>query len=171
MALGSRDSRFMELLEKEQTRLVRLARLLADQEADVWDYVQEATLTAYASFASFRGSDASFGPWIRRILVSRAINAKKRSNRLLPLSDPQVINDSAHEQAQVESFSLWEEVLQLPVQDRQVLVLRYMLDLSISETARLLRIPEGTVKSRAHRALGALKTRLGPEEEEHKGGP
>jgi len=49
---------------------------------------------------------------------------------------------------------------QLPDQQREIAVMRFILDLSVTETASLLRIPEGTVKSATHRALRALRGHL-----------
>jgi RNA polymerase sigma factor (sigma-70 family) len=56
---------------------------------------------------------------------------------------------------------LWEAVQGLPDRQRAVLVLRFHEDLTEAETARLLGLPLGTVKSLAHRGLARLRDRLG----------
>ena len=53
---------------------------------------------------------------------------------------------------------MWRALAELPIQQRAVLVLRYIEDLSEAETAAVLRCAVGTVKSRTHRALTVLRT-------------
>ncbi|MCX5558483.1 RNA polymerase sigma factor [Streptomyces sp. NBC_00038] len=53
-----------------------------------------------------------------------------------------------------------EGLERLPAQQRQALVLRYYTDLTVRDIARLLDVPEGTVKSRLHHAVAALRTEL-----------
>jgi RNA polymerase sigma factor (sigma-70 family) len=55
---------------------------------------------------------------------------------------------------------LWQEVALLEEHHRQVLTLRFFVDLSVDEIAELVNVPPGTVKSRLHRALRVLRKRL-----------
>ena len=58
----------------------------------------------------------------------------------------------------IESQQLWHAVRRLGSSDQQIIYLRYFLDLSVAETAETLKMAEGTVKSRSHRALDRLRT-------------
>lgn len=156
------DELFLTLLKREHAKLLRIARALTGSEADARDMLQEATITAYHRFGDLRGGADSFAPWIRRILVNRCRNLLRDRSRLVALdaevdlgADPQ---PGPVEQA--ENSLLWDEVMGLEPHHRQVLVLRYLVDLPVDEIAALLRVPSGTVKSRINRALGALRKRL-----------
>ncbi|HLD92940.1 MAG TPA: sigma-70 family RNA polymerase sigma factor, partial [Anaerolineales bacterium] len=59
--------------------------------------------------------------------------------------------------ANAETQQLWQAVKMLPTKTQTILYLRYFLELSLEETAQVLNLPEGTVKSQTHRALGKLR--------------
>lgn len=166
----SHDERFLTLLRHEQGKLLRIARALTGQEADAWDMVQEATLAAYDRFDDLRGGEAAFGPWIRRILVNRTRNMLKSRSRMVPLEAPgeQELDPGPGPEQQFHNQALWDEVMRLEEHHRQVLVLRFLVDLPVEEIADVLDLPGGTVKSRLHRALGALRRRLSHDGKESR---
>jgi RNA polymerase sigma-70 factor (ECF subfamily) len=59
--------------------------------------------------------------------------------------------------AQIQSQILWHALQKIDAADRQVIYLRYFLELSVEEAAQAMDTPEGTVKSRLHRAIGRLR--------------
>lgn len=169
--MHARDAQFITLLEAEQGKLYRIARAVTGQDADAWDMVQEATLIAYDQFHTLRGGPAAFGPWIRRILVNRARNLLRARTRMVPLelvgeADP---DPAPGPEQRLDQAQLWGQVMQLDDHHRQVLVLRFLVDMTVDELARLLDVPAGTVKSRLHRALGALRWRLDQENQAEGG--
>lgn len=156
------DAQFLTLLHQEEAKLLRLARALTGQDADAWDLVQEATLSAYDHFAALRGGPESFGPWIRRILVNRARDLLRARSRMVPfeaVAEAEVDSEPGPEERFSQSL-LWAEVMALDDHYRQVLTLRFLVDMKVEEIARVLDVPVGTVKSRVHRAVNALKKRL-----------
>ena len=56
-----------------------------------------------------------------------------------------------------QARELWKAVQKLNVLDQQIVYLRYFLDLPVAETAEILKVAEGTVKSRLSRALEKLR--------------
>ena len=64
--------------------------------------------------------------------------------------------ETAHE-TKTESRELWEVIKTLPVRMQTILYLRYFLEIPIEETAQVLSMAEGTIKSQTHRALGKLR--------------
>lgn len=156
------DNQFLAMLRLEEGKLLRLARALTGQEADAWDLVQEATLAAYDQFARLRGGPDSFGPWIRRILVNRARTLLKARARMIAMefvAETEADPEPGPEE-HLNQTLLWTEVMGLEDHHRQVLTLRFLVDMKVDEIATLLDVPEGTVKSRLHRALSALRKRL-----------
>jgi RNA polymerase sigma factor (sigma-70 family) len=128
--------------------------------------VQEAFVKAYAALPRFR-SDGEFRPWLlcivrnetRNLFRGRTRRAAReemaRSLLDLPISDPE---NAALSSGRREELLAGVRRLAVPL--REVVICRYLMELSESETAVALRIPPGTVKSRLHRALTILRTEV-----------
>jgi RNA polymerase sigma-70 factor, ECF subfamily len=139
--------------------------LLASHDVD--DAVQEALMRAWRRRASCRGEDHL--PWVRQIARNEALRLldrrRTRSEREL-LDDERFlsgVSDDAAEEATedlLRRLQVGEVVGRLSVDDRRLLALRYAKDLSQPEVARMLGIPEGTVKVRLHRLRGRLRKEL-----------
>lgn len=166
--MSSTDERFLVLFRAEQGRLFRIAKAITGQDHDAWDIVQESTLAAYKSFARFTGGPEMFGPWIRQILVNRCRNLLRARSRLLLLEsgiDAGTPDLAPGPEASLDRAQLWREVNALEEHHRQVLTLRFAVDMGVDEIAELLDVPPGTVKSRLHRALKALRKQLDSQQE------
>ena len=145
----------------------REARRFLMASHDVDDVVQEALVRAWRRRASCRGADRV--PWMRQIARNEALRLlerrRVRSEREL-LDDQRLLaavpDDDAEEEREDMLLRMQvEEVLRrLSVDDRELLALRYRRDLSQPEVARMLGIPEGTVKVRLHRLRGRLRREL-----------
>jgi RNA polymerase sigma factor (sigma-70 family) len=141
-----------------------LARWLTRNETDAEDVVQEAYLRAYKHFGSFHGGDCR--PWLLAI-VRNTCYTWMQHNRSPELTIP--LDDDLHE---IESKDLNPEALllqsadtqmvrqalaELPVEFREVLVLRELEGLSYKQIADVADIPLGTVMSRLARARKRLQ--------------
>lgn len=165
MRAGNREE-YAELVRRHAPVAVRTARLLG-AGTDAEDVVQEAFVKAYASLDRFRDR-APFRPWLLRIVANETRNllrsASRRSarehaawERTAPLLVPgpddgpadAVLSRERREQLVAGLGRLAEPY-------RQVVVCRYLLDLDEAETATVLGVPRGTVKSRLSRALDQL---------------
>jgi RNA polymerase sigma-70 factor (ECF subfamily) len=131
--------------------------------------VQEAFVKAYLALDRFRVTEP-FRPWLLRIVVNETRNRWRWMSRHRTVPLPLVGDDLAAaaptpEQAaedREKSRLLRDALVALPPRQREVVVCRYLLDLSERDTAQILEIPSGTVKSRLSRALAALQAALGP---------
>lgn len=138
--------------------------------SDVDDTVQEAFVKAYASMRRFRPGSA-FRPWLLRIVANETHNQRRsrtrRAARELRASDWGA--DLRAAGAEVDALdSIRDERLvtavgRLPDGLRRVICCRYLLELSEVETATVLRLPKGTVKSRLHRGLARLREEVTDE--------
>ena len=158
---------YAELVTRHAPMAKRLA-VLSGAGADADDVVQEAFVKAYRSLSSFRDG-AEFRPWLLRIVVNESRNLhrgrSRRSDRerrvvredarLVTGSDPAEVAEGAERRA-----TLLAAIRALPEELREVVSCRYLLELSESETAESLGIPNGTVKSRLHRGLARLREEL-----------
>lgn len=146
---------------------IREARRYLMASHDVDEVVQEALVRAWRRRGTCRGEDRM--PWMRQIARNEALRLLDRHRRRLEhelLDDAKLlatIPDQEALEAQ-EDLLLRMEVEQamgpLSIADRQLLALRYERDLSQPEVARMLGIPEGTVKIRLHRLRGRLRKAL-----------
>jgi RNA polymerase sigma-70 factor, ECF subfamily len=135
-------------------RAFRAAYLVVHDAAAAEDIAQEAFLAAVRSLDRF-DRRRPFGPWLHRIAVNRAIDwARARALR----AEAELIDVAA---ASVTDVSEREPILaglaDLSPEHRAVIVLRYLLEYTPGEIARLLDLPRGTVNSRLRRGLDRLK--------------
>ena len=161
---GADDAEFASWMAARQGALVRTAYLLTGSQHAAEDLVQ-ATLTrlyvAWDRIADRGHVDA----YARRALVNEHRSTWRRSRRrpeVLWAAPPEHALAAVEFDGQREA--VWRFVQALPPRQRAVIVLRYYEDLSEAETADLLGISTGTVKSQASRALASLRG-LVPEED------
>jgi RNA polymerase sigma-70 factor (ECF subfamily) len=130
----------------------RAAWLVVHDAAAAEDIAQEAFIAAFRAFDRF-DRRRPFGPWLSRIVVNRAID-HARSRRLHAVPAP--VDATAPAAPEGWSDELVRALAQLPVDQRAVVVLRYVLDYTPGEIADVLSLPRGTVNSRLRRALDKL---------------
>ncbi|KKC48150.1 MULTISPECIES: RNA polymerase sigma factor [Paenibacillus] len=146
----------------------RFAYFLTRRADAADDLSQEVFLSAYTSLHAYRG-DGSVKGWLLKITRNKALHYLQSAFvRKVTLTDMFKASGSAPGADTVffdrmESRSLWEAVMSLPRKYRELLILDYHYGLSRRETADLLGVPEGTVKSRAHRARKKLAQMLDGE--------
>jgi RNA polymerase sigma factor (sigma-70 family) len=157
------------LVARYTVRAHRAAFLLgAGEESD--DVVQETFVKAFRHLSRFRAGEP-FAPWLLRIVANETRNVarSRRRRAALALRIPSAEPSSAAPGGPVDEALAAERrawlvaaVNGLPDRERQVLVCRYFLDLSVAETAQVLAWPLGSVKSRTARALNRLRGLLVP---------
>jgi RNA polymerase sigma-70 factor (ECF subfamily) len=148
---------FETLVTQYQRVLFAVAlRMLGDYE-DARDVTQNTFIKAYQKLGTFDRQHRFFS-WIYRILVNECLNAKRGRPAVQGLDDE--MPDPAKPDEPLESAERKQKVrraiLQLPVDYREVIVLRHFAALSYLEIAESLSIPVRTVKSRLHTARQRL---------------
>jgi RNA polymerase sigma-70 factor (ECF subfamily) len=158
---------YEELVRRYQDVAVRTAQLIAPH-GDAEDAAQEAFVKAWSALPRFR-IGSPFRPWILRIVANEARNrrrsAGRRSGLALRVAEDRPSGDAAPSPesavlATERQAQLLAAVATLRDDDREIVAARYFLDLSEAETAILLGLPRGTVKSRLSRALARLRAGL-----------
>ncbi|MBX7113335.1 MAG: sigma-70 family RNA polymerase sigma factor [Myxococcaceae bacterium] len=146
-----------DLYRQHRRRALAIARKILGDADEAEDVVQDVFSRLYSKHAHFDGRAATT-TWLHRILVNSSINSlrsKRRRGKLetspgeSPTPDEQLMNDERHEQ-------FMYALRQLSAQHQQILTLRELRGYSYPEIARMLGLPEGTVKS----ALNRGRTRL-----------
>ncbi len=146
------------LVHRWQKRLWQYARRLTGSAEAAWDVTQESWLGVVRGIRKLN-DPARFRPWAYRIVTHKANDWIRRAAqaRTLPAEAP-VRPPSADGASDVEVSADLQHILdQLPVHSRVVLTLYYLEDLGVSEVARVLDVPAGTVKSRLHHARNEFK--------------
>ena len=138
-----------------ERRLYRVARTMLRSDADCEDAVQEALLKAWSRLGSLR-EERFFETWLIRILINECRNVYRRR----PRAQEELPESLAAPPADGE---LMDALMNLPEKHRIPMELHYIEGYGISEIARMLLIPEGTVKWRLSRGRALLKTELGEE--------
>jgi len=160
------EREFEQRLSDSSTLAFRVALSVLRRRADAEDVAQEAFLRAHRSFASIRDRER-FRSWLVRtafrIALDRIRGEKRRARREDAVAmQVHVQEDSAEDQAARGELRarVAEAVAALPEKLRLVTVLVAIEEQDLASVARLLELPEGTVKSRLHRARKELAERL-----------
>lgn len=151
------------LVREHQQALFRLAYLLLGDADEAEDIAQEAFVRAFRALERFDPA-RPLRPWLLRIVTNLAHNRRRAVGRYLAALlragriEPEPISAIGERSGQQwEAQTLWQAVRRLRADDQRIIYLRYFLDLSEAETAAVLDIAPGTVKSRLHRATQRLR--------------
>ena len=148
-----RREQFAALAREHGRAMFRAARAVLDSDADAQDAVGEALLRAWQAFDRLR-DPAAAKPWLLKIAVNCARAQLRRARPVLPLEEAAGAAAPAE-----EPLGLWELVRALPEDQRLAVTLYYYDGLSVGEIARVLGVPQGTVKSRLARGRDRLRER------------
>jgi RNA polymerase sigma-70 factor (ECF subfamily) len=160
---------FQQLVETYHALVWRTARALLGEAAAAEEVAQEVWLDVWRGLPTFR-LDRPFRPWLLTVVANRS---RKRARRHIVVTEPldevaleidvDASDGLAHALKRERRQELAHKVASLPAEQSRVLALRYFADLDLAEIATVTGAPLGTVKSRLHRALAALRERLSQE--------
>jgi RNA polymerase sigma-70 factor (ECF subfamily) len=177
--LRDRDERaFRELIDDHRDRVFNITYRMLGNRAEAEDVAQEVFITVFKTIESFRG-DSKFSTWLYRVTVNHCKNRIKylarrhdRDRDELDETSSQQTNgavtglpvraqapDKALQSAQREKL-LQEAIAGLDDDQRAVVILRDVEDLSIEEICEITGLADGTVKSRLHRARLVLRKKM-----------
>lgn len=156
------DTSFAEALATELNGAYRLSGYLLADATEAQDAVQEASLRAWRAWSDLREPD-KFHSWFSQILVNVCRTRLRKRSRQRTLDVDEVDLEGGDPfRASLARDAIGRALGSLSQELRMVVVLRYWGELSLAEIADRLRIPIGTVKSRHHAALQALRRRIEP---------
>ena len=158
------DSAAIErFVQTYQQDVYRLAFSILDESTEAEDATQDALLAALRSLNSFHG-DSSLKTWLYSITVNicrTRLQHQKRRERLTEIlkSISQIHRVPSVEENAIKGESdeaLWRAIHRMEEKHRIPIVLRYYHDLSVTDIANILQIPEGTIHSRLNTARRQL---------------
>jgi len=170
---------FYDLIKPYERAVFVTAYSVLKSEVDAEDAVQEAALKAFKALASFRG-DSKFSTWLIQITLNEARMKLRRSHAKPQVSldditddgdgdyTPAILRDWREIPSEALERKELREILQraideLPQTYREVLILRDVRELNVAETAHLLGITEGLVKTRLFRARLKVQKIVAPQ--------
>jgi RNA polymerase sigma-70 factor (ECF subfamily) len=158
---------FEGLVRRYNQRLFRAARAITHSDADAEDVLQQAWLSVFRYLSQFRG-DATFATWATRIAVREAIAITRKRPIVAEVVDAASNVAPDADLARARVGALLESCLaNIPQGNREVMVLRDVLELDTAETAACLGLSEEAVRVRLHRARAAIAAALTEQLAEH----
>ncbi len=158
MDIGAgRDEALSRLFEAHYPDMVRLAFYLTGSWAVAEDLAQEAFVRLWRRWGGLRDQHAALG-YLRTTVVNLSRSAVRR--RLLELRHQRTIGEEGHDADPVARLDVGRALTALPARKRACVVLRHLVDLSVEETAAVLGISTGSVKSQTHKGLRLLEAAL-----------
>jgi len=174
-AQAGEENSFTELFRSVQPSLLRYLRTVGGALAD--DVAAETWLSVVKGLVRFRGDESKWKAWVFTIARARLVDARRREARTPTPVDTEVVLDgcmaSDDVAGTVEEMFSTEAALaligQLPEQQAEVVLLRYVAGLDVAQTARTLGKRPGAVRVASHRALHRLADLLAEQGSEHRG--
>lgn len=152
------------LVKRWEKKIYSLALRMLGQSEDARDAAQEVFLTAYRNLRQFRG-EARFSSWLYRIAINCCYNKLRERHvenisleeaSAIPIEDPVV----SRIQRQQAAERVRRAVRALPLELRQVIIMKEYEGLTFDEIAEILQIPVSTAKTRLYTGLDQLRKRL-----------
>ncbi len=156
------DNAFSLLIQERKEKLYRTAFAYVKNEQIALDVVGETVLKAYKGIRKLN-TPAYFDTWLIRILINSAINALKQSRKIVPLNEEVLLESMKYQEKDYNSIDLLSAIDCLDEKHKNIIILKYFQDLTITQVAEILQMPVGTAKTYLHRALKKLRIELREE--------
>jgi RNA polymerase sigma factor (sigma-70 family) len=139
----------------------RVAFRILGRRAEAEDVAQEALARAYVRWKRVEGHAE---PWVARVAANQALKVWRRDQRRAPTAPAEVGTDT--DALTLTRMRLAQALESLPRRQREVVVLRFLADLSEDAVAAHLGCTRGTVKQHSHRGLSKLRVILADDHSE-----
>ena len=157
---SERDMSIRQMIDENQTALLRMCYLYLHDVQLAEDAVQETFIKAVRVWDSFRG-EAGVRTWLTRIAMRTCMDMRRGFwfRRVDRRVTPEMLPDRAQEAEEGES-ALTLAVMNLPKKEREVILLYYYQDMNMKDIAETLGVTQPTVSYRLRRAKEKLRTEL-----------
>lgn len=158
--LVSYEKELLSTIDQHKKQLYRIAYSYVKNEQDALDVIQETVCRALANQHTLK-EPAFMKSWLIRIVINCALDICRRSARIQDFAPDVMENQPSEDQSNLEDLlDLRKAIETLGEPQKTLIQLRFYEDLTLEETARVMDMPLGTVKSHIHRTLNRLKLEL-----------
>lgn len=151
-AIKGDDQAFLQIMQLYKDTLYRTAFAFLKNEHDALEAIQEVTFRAYQKIHTVK-EPSYMKTWLVRIMMNYCQDQLKRRKRY---SSSEILQEIGFSE-DTTHIEMNEAIASLSSVEQQLIFLKYFQNTKIKEIAELEKIPEGTVKSRLHKALKSLK--------------
>ena len=156
-AIAGDEQALVELLARHEDTLYRTAYACLKNEHDAIEAVQELTYRALKKIHTVK-EPTYIATWLVRIMINICLDMKKKQAKFVYNHDVDIASTDQ------QSFEMADIIASLPIEQQELIYLKYFQDMKNADIAQLKQIPEGTVKSRLHTTLKRLRILIGKEE-------
>ncbi|CDM69880.1 RNA polymerase, sigma-24 subunit, ECF subfamily [Clostridium bornimense] len=151
---------FIKLLEPIKESLYKVAFMYLKNEDDALDCIQESIIKAIQSLSSLK-EPQYFNTWITRITINTCKDYIKKSNKVVSVDIKDYENKLVAENEEFDDMEDIQRALEkLSDKERELIVMRYLKDMSLKDISTTIDMPVGAVKSRLSRSLKRLKVHM-----------
>lgn len=155
-AIAGEEQAILELLRRHEDTLYRTAYAYLKNEHDAIEAVQELSYRALKKIHSVK-EPGYIATWLVRITINICLDVKKKQEKFVYNHDMEIAS------VDQQPFEIADIIASLPIEQQELIYLKYFQDMKNGDIAQLKQIPEGTVKSRLHTTLKRLRVLIGKE--------
>ncbi len=156
-AIAGDERALLKLLARHEDTLYRTAYAYLKNEHDAVDAMQELTYRALKKIHTVK-EPAYIATWLVRMMINICLDMKKKQERLVYNHMVELVSTDQ------QPFEMVDIIAGLPIEQQELIYLKYFQDMKNVDIAQLKKIPEGTVKSRLHTTLKRLRVLIEKEE-------
>ncbi len=159
-AIRGDQEAFTNLIFSRKSMLYKTAYAYVRNKEDALDVVSETVYKAYISISKLK-DPLRFQTWLVRILINCALDCLKNNKKLIYIENRyDQVKDNLDHTDRTDELDLFNALNNLDMKYKNVVVLKYFQDLTVSEISQVLNMPLGTVKTYLHKALKELRLEL-----------
>jgi len=159
---------FIQNINENRLKMYKTAIAILKNEDDANDAIQDALYSAYKNYYNLK-EKSYFSTWIIRILINKCYDIINKNKKIAYIDDSITQNTTGEPDTYEVENSLEWVLNQIDKDLKEIVVLYYYDELSVTEIANILEIPQGTVKSRLSRARTQIGKIMEKEEGEFNG--
>lgn len=155
-AINGDKEAFSRVIIQNKEAMYKTAIVILRNEDDAYDAIQDSLIKMYKSIQNLQNAEA-FKSWSRKIIINSCYDIISKNKKVIDINSKLI---DTYEETREDTYECEDEVVkildQIEPDLRLTAILYYYNDLSIKEIAKIINIPEGTVKSRLSRAREKL---------------
>ena len=149
-AIQGNEQAIVTLLMKYEEGFYKIAYAYLKNEHDTIDAIQEMTYRCLKKIHTVKDPEY-LQTWLIRILINICLDMRKKQSRFELTDYIEIVSEQA------QPLELAEVIAELPIEQQELIYLRYFKDLKMKDIAQIQQVSEGTIKSRLHHALRKLR--------------